>query len=150
MGAVAEFDTNGNFIKQLITGGPLASPWGITLAPAGFGQFGGDLLVGNFSFLASEINAFDPVTGNYLGTIPINTSSANVGGLWSLAFGSGGANGDPNTLFFTDGINAEQDGLFGSISAVPEPSTWAMMLLGFACVGIITCRRKAKPAFMVA
>ena len=65
MGAVAEFDTNGNLIKQLITGGPLASPWGIALAPSGFGQFGGDLLVGNFSFALSEINAFDPITGAF-------------------------------------------------------------------------------------
>src|SRR5690348_9367359 len=32
---------------------------GIALAPAGFGPFGGDLLVGNFSFDASAINAFD-------------------------------------------------------------------------------------------
>ena len=47
---------------------PLASPWGITLAPAGFGPFSGDLLVGNFSYLVSEINAFDP-NGNFLGTI---------------------------------------------------------------------------------
>src|SRR5262249_22578915 len=48
-GAVAVFDTSGNFIKQLTAGGKLAAPWGITLAPSSFGQFGGDLLVGNFS-----------------------------------------------------------------------------------------------------
>jgi hypothetical protein len=87
MGAVAEFDTSGNFLKQLIAGSQLASPWGITLAPLGFGPFGGDLLVGNFSFAASEINAFDPITGAFLGTIPIDTGSASPGGLWSLAFG---------------------------------------------------------------
>jgi hypothetical protein len=34
--------------------------------------FSGDLLVGNFSFAASEINAFDPLNGTFLGTIPIN------------------------------------------------------------------------------
>jgi uncharacterized protein (TIGR03118 family) len=150
MGAVAEFDTNGNFVKQLITGGPLASPWGIALAPSGFGQFGGDLLVGNFSFALSEINAFDPITGAFLGTIPIDTGANGPGGLWSLIFGNGGNGGDPNTLFFTDGINGEADGLFGSLSAVPEPSTWAMMLLGFAGVGFMAYRRKAKPALMAA
>ena len=52
-GAVAEFDTSGNFIKQLLGGEHLASPWGLALAPSGFGQFGGDLLVGNFSFASS-------------------------------------------------------------------------------------------------
>ena len=45
-------------------------------------------------------------------------------------FGTGGRTGDPRTLFFTDGINGETDGLFGALT-VPEPSTWAMMLIGF-------------------
>jgi uncharacterized protein (TIGR03118 family) len=146
MGAVSVFDENGNFLQRLITGSQLASPWGITLAPSGFGAFGGDLLVGNFSFAASEINAFNPVTGAFLGTIPIDTGTETAGGLWSLAFGNGGAAGDPNTLFFTDGINGETGGLFGSISAVPEPSTWAMMVLGFAGIAAMTYRRRKQPA----
>jgi uncharacterized protein (TIGR03118 family) len=144
LGVVNVFDENGVLQQRLVTGSRLASPWGITLAPSSFGVFGGDLLVGNFSFAASEINAFDPLTGNFLGTIPINTGPASSGGLWSLAFGSGGNNGDPNTLFFTDGINGERDGLFGSISAVPEPSTWAMMVLGFAGVGFFMAYRRRK------
>jgi hypothetical protein len=53
-------------LLKTIVSGPLAAPWGITLAPPGFGQFGGDLLVGNFSFIASEINVFDPISGNPL------------------------------------------------------------------------------------
>jgi uncharacterized protein (TIGR03118 family) len=115
-GVVSVFDTNGAFLQRLITGSQLASPWGITLAPSGFGQFGGDLLVGNFSFLASEINAFDPTTGAFMGTIPIDPGTGqSAGGLWSLAFGNAGNNGDPNTLFFTDGIDGEQHGLFGSL-----------------------------------
>jgi hypothetical protein len=44
------------------------------------------------------------------------------GGLWSLIFGNGGSGGDPNTLYFTDGINGETHGLFGAISVVPEPA----------------------------
>lgn len=148
-GVVDVFDENGNLLQRLITGSQLASPWGVALAPSGFGQFGGDLLVGNFSFVASEINAFDPTTGAFIGTIPINTGATAPGGLWSLAFGNGVAGGS-NTLFFTDGINGEADGLFGSISAVPEPSTWAMLLLGFAGVGLMAYRRKSKPAFRAA
>jgi uncharacterized protein (TIGR03118 family) len=61
-GYVAVFDTNGNFIRELVSGSKLASPWGITLAPATFGKFGGDLLVANFAYNANEINAFDPAT----------------------------------------------------------------------------------------
>ena len=103
------------------SGSKLASPWGITLAPGGFGRFGGDLLVGNFSFAASEINAFDPMTGALLGTIPIDVGGNSPGGLWDLTFGNGGAGGDPNTLYFTDGINGEADGLFGAILRSPSP-----------------------------
>src|SRR5205814_3723754 len=117
-GAVAMFDTSGNFIKQLILGGKLASPWGITLAPSSFGQFGGDLLVGNFSYLFTEINAFNPVSGAYLGTL--NDGSGNPllagdNGLWDLTFGIGGSGGLPGTLYFTTGLNDENDGLFGAI-----------------------------------
>jgi hypothetical protein len=35
-------------------------------------------------------------------------------------------------------------------SAVPEPSTWAMMILGFAGIGFMAYRRKSKPALMIA
>jgi uncharacterized protein (TIGR03118 family) len=150
MGAVAVFDTNGNLINQLITGGHLASPWGIALAPSSFGQFGGDLLVGNFSFAHSEINAFDPITGAWIGTIPIDTGTNTPGGLWALIFGNGGSGGDPNTLYFTDGVNGESNGLFGSITAVPEPSTWAMMILGFVGVAFLAYRRRNQSASLSA
>jgi uncharacterized protein (TIGR03118 family) len=117
-GAVAIFDEDGNFITQLITGGRLAAPWGMTLAPAGFGRFINNLLVGNFSYLQSGINAFDPTTGNFRGTIPITLGKGRTpGGLWFIGFGVGGNNGDPNTLYFSDGINGENDGLFGAIFA---------------------------------
>jgi uncharacterized protein (TIGR03118 family) len=123
-GAVALFDVNGNFVRMVAVGGPLAAPWGIALVPAAFGQFSGDLLVGNFSFVSgvSDINVVDPLTGTFLGTIPIDVGVGNTkGGLWFLGFGTGGNNGNPDTLFFTDGINGEVDGLFGAISNVPGP-----------------------------
>ena len=115
-GAVAIFDGDGNFITQLIAGSRLAAPWGMTLAPAGFGRFINHLLVGNFSYLHSEINAFDPTTAKLRGTIPIAVGKGRTpGGLWFIGFGVGGNNGDPNTLYFSDGINGENDGLFGAI-----------------------------------
>jgi uncharacterized protein (TIGR03118 family) len=117
-GAVAVFDTSGNFIQQLVAGSKLASPWGVALAPASFGKFGGDLLVGNFAYNYAEINAFDPNTGAYLGTLTdANGNVIRNQALWDITFGNGGNGGDPNTLYFAAGINAEADGLFGSIQA---------------------------------
>ncbi len=115
-GAVAIFDEDGNFIKELVAGSRLAAPWGITLAPPSFGRFSNHLLVGNFSFLHSEINAFDPTNGKFHGTLPIDTSGIRPGGLWAIEFGVGGNNGSPDTLYFADGINGEADGLLGAIS----------------------------------
>jgi uncharacterized protein (TIGR03118 family) len=146
MGAVAVFDENGDLLDNLVTGGPLAAPWGMAIAPANFGQFGGDLLVGNFSFVDSEINAFSATTGAFAATIHVDPGAGNTaGGLWDLMFGTGGPNGDPRTLYFTDGINSETDGLFGALT-VPEPSTWAMMLLGFGGLALFAARRRGSVA----
>ena len=134
-GAVATFDASGNFkAGSLIAGGKLAAPWGVALAPAGFGSFGGDLLVGNFAYNFSEINAFDPATGAYVGTLTGANGTILDPGLWALFFGTGGNNGDPNTLYFAAGIMGEQHGLLGAITpqqgVVPEPSTIALLLTG--------------------
>jgi len=147
MGAVGVFDESGNLLQTII-GSQLAAPWGVALAPASFGEFGGDLLVGNFSFVESEINAFDPVTGAFEGTIPVDPGSGNTpGGLWSLQFGIGGMNGDPNTLYFTDGIDGETHGLFAALSAaaVPEPSTLALLGAGVLSLCALRRRRAARP-----
>ena len=144
MGTVAVFTTNGAFVKQLITGGNLAAPWGITLAPTHFGAFSGDLLVGNFSYVDSKINAFDPTTGAFEGSIPIDVGTGNTaGGLWSLSFGNGASGGSPNDLYFTDGINGEMGGLFGAISSVPEPSS---LLLLAPALAFVARRRRRRVA----
>jgi len=135
-GFVSVFDENGAFLQRLISGSQLAAPWGLALAPAGFGPLGGDLLVGNFSFAASVINAFDPVTGAFRGSIPIDVGANSPGGLWGLMFGSGaGSGGDANTLYFLDGINGETAGLFGAVAAVPEPGTFALLGVGLSVIG---------------
>jgi uncharacterized protein (TIGR03118 family) len=148
-GAVAEFSETGTLegMSTPDADNKLASPWGIALAPTSFGKLGGDLLVGNFAFGQSVINAFDPTTWAFEGSISIDSGGQQPGGLWSLAFGGSMNDGNPNTLFFTDGINGEMGGLFGSLTAVPEPSTWAMMLAGFGGLALLAARRRrASPA----
>jgi uncharacterized protein (TIGR03118 family) len=148
-GAVAVFSESGGTAQKTIVGGPLASPWGMAIAPMGFGGLGGDLLVGNFSYadgVNSEINAFNLATDSLVGTIHIDLGGQSPGGLWDLTFGGGDAmsnNGSPLALYFTDGIDGETHGLFGVLS-VPEPSTWAMMLLGFAGLGFLGYRRTRR------
>jgi uncharacterized protein (TIGR03118 family) len=143
-GAVAVFDEAGNLL-QVYTGPEFAAPWGVALAPSTFGMYGGDLLVGNFSFNESEINAIDPVTGALMGTITIDTDGHGPGGLWQIGFGTGVGNGDPNTLYFTDGIDGERNGLFGALT-VPEPFTLSVFGAGLAGVMALRRRRSRETA----
>jgi uncharacterized protein (TIGR03118 family) len=128
-GAVDVFTTDGqpvNSKQPLIVGGALNSPWGVTLAPAGFGKFGNDLLVGNFG--DGHINAFDPNNGNFLGTLTLaNGQKFEEDHLWTLTFGNG-VSGSASTLFFTADINNEKDGLFGSLQAVTTVKEHAPLL----------------------
>ncbi len=142
MGAAAIFTESGTLLTVLINGSALAAPWGVALAPGDFGQFSNDLLVGNFSYVDSVIDAFDPTTGALIGSIPVDPGSGQTpGGLWALNFGIGGSNGSPNTLYITDGINGENDGLFAAITPAPEPST--MALLGTAILSLCAFRRRS-------
>jgi uncharacterized protein (TIGR03118 family) len=113
-GYVDIYDPNGALISRLIARGPLDSPWGLALAPAGFGKYGNDLLVGNFG--DGKINAFDPVSGKFLGSLnDQHGQTLHIDELWGLAFGNGQYTGDANTLFFTAGTGGEKHGLFGSL-----------------------------------
>jgi uncharacterized protein (TIGR03118 family) len=115
LGFVDVYDTNGNLIRRLIERGQLNAPWGLALAPAGFGRFAGALLVGNFG--NGRINAYDPGTGEFLGRLRYEDGRPiEIDGLWALRFGNG-VTGNPTTLLFTAGIDDEAHGLFGAIEA---------------------------------
>ncbi len=120
-GYVVEYDASGNFI-QMISSGPLAAPWGITLAPANFGIYSDDLLIGQFG--SGEILAYDPTSGLYLGTLDGSDGMPIVDhNLWALETRTGGTGVNLNAVYFTAGIGNQQDGLFGDITEVPEPAT---------------------------
>jgi uncharacterized protein (TIGR03118 family) len=124
-GYVAMFNLNGSLIANLVSQGPLNSPWGIAVAPASFGPFAGALLVGNFS--DGRINAFNMTTGAMLGTLNDTTGNAiAIPGLWSLSFGGGTEGEDAGTLYITAGIGGgpnsdpvQSHGLFATIQAAP-------------------------------
>jgi uncharacterized protein (TIGR03118 family) len=147
-GFVSVFDTNGNFVRRLISNGSLNAPWGIAFAPAVFGHFSSDLLVGNFG--DGRINAFDPTTGAFLGSL--SDSSGNpieIDGLWALKVRPTGPSIDPNRVYFTAGINNEANGLFGALAAIPppstatsQPSTMVLLAIGLVTAAVATVRRR--------
>jgi uncharacterized protein (TIGR03118 family) len=112
-GFVDVYNTSGHLLRRLITHGDLNSPWGLVIAPSGFGAFGGDLLVGNFG--DGAIHAYNPTTGAPEGQLT-NTDGNPIliNGLWALRFGNG-TFGTKRSLVFTAGIGDEAHGLLGEI-----------------------------------
>src|SRR6266566_2979005 len=125
-GFVNAFDTAGNLIRRVASKGRLNSPWGLALAPADFGQFSGNLLVGNFG--DGHINAFDldrfQGNGELQQRGQLHAADGRpiaIDGLWALAFGNGAAAGPTNALFFTAGPFDEEHGLFGKLVVTSPP-----------------------------
>jgi len=116
-GFVDVFSPNGALLQRLVSEGRLNSPWAVTLAPATFGAFGGDILVGSFG--DGHINAYDRSTGNFEGQLRNAAGDPlTIPDLWGLRFPAGSLNAVPGALYFTAGINDEHDGLFGNL--VPQ------------------------------
>ena len=112
-GFVDVFTNTGKFVRRLVTRGALNSPWGLVVAPAGFGAFGGDLLVGNFG--NGHVHAFrlDASSGLCRLRQP-NGLPINIDGLWGLKFGNGNA-AKTGELIFSAGPDGESHGLQGKI-----------------------------------
>ena len=117
-GFVDVFSPEGHLLRRLVSHGPLNSPWGVARAPRHFGRFGGALLVGNFG--DGRINAFNPVTGAFLGPLPDAAGNPIViGGLWALKFHDDfDHDADDNVLYFTAGPDGESHGVIGAITPV--------------------------------
>lgn len=119
LGYVDAFNLDGVMLRRIVSGGPLNAPWGIDIAPPGFGSLAGSLLIGNFG--DGWINAFDPATGGYKGPLKDeNGRPIAIQDLWGLINGNGGSGGDANTVYFSAGLAGEAHGLFGSLVA----ATW--------------------------
>jgi uncharacterized protein (TIGR03118 family) len=118
LGFVDVFDFSGNFVSRFASAGPLNAPWGIALAPSGFGSFAGNVLIGNFG--DGTVNIFGPngtSLATSMGPFTVNGGATfAVPGLWSLVFGNGDSDKPITTLFYTAGFADQTDGVFGSIS----------------------------------
>ena len=109
------FDPNGNLLLHLRNGQWMNAPWGVALAPTGFGKLATRLLVGQFG--SGQIATFDLDHGNFHGMmLGVHGQPLQIDGLWALRFGNDAAAGSSKTLFFTAGINDEAHGLFGTIT----------------------------------
>jgi uncharacterized protein (TIGR03118 family) len=148
-GYINVFSPTGQMLSRFSSQGPLNSPWGIAQAPAGFGQFSGALLIGNFG--DGLINAFDATNGAALGHLnDTNGTPIAILGLWGLRFGNGGQGGDPFKLYFTAGIPGggavEDHGLFGSISVA---STISLSVSGHTTNSLTLSWSGGTPPFLV-
>jgi uncharacterized protein (TIGR03118 family) len=133
-GFVSAFDQNGAFLARIGAMGTLNSPWGLAIAPSGFGSLAGDLLVGNFGDGRISVFSADPASPAFLGQLTDATTgkALAIDGLWGLIPGNGGSGGDVHDIYFTAGPNGESGGELGLLQSVPEPSSaiLAMISLG--------------------
>ncbi len=155
-GVVSVFDTTGNFIARIATGGNLDAPWGVAIAPAGFGIFGGSLLIGNFG--NGIINAYDPASYAYRGQLTDGTGKPlSYASLWELLPGgttvgntTSVSGGDPNTVYFTAGLAGETHGLFGAISNTTAAGTPTFGLSASTGALTVTTGKSASAVISVA
>jgi uncharacterized protein (TIGR03118 family) len=117
LGYINVFDADGFLIERVASKGKLNAPWGMALAPDGFGKFSNMLLVGNFG--DGTINAYNVKNFTFAGQLHANNKVLKIDGLWGISFGNGFNNQPTDTLFFAAGPDGENHGQFGAI--VPAP-----------------------------
>jgi uncharacterized protein (TIGR03118 family) len=122
LGYVDEFTPDGTLVGRVASKGnaraPLNAPWGLALAPANFGAYSGDLLVGNFG--NGRISAYQQRSDGkwvYKGQLRVaNGTPITIDGLWAIGFGNGASAGPTNNLYFLAGPTGQSHGLFGFIA----------------------------------
>jgi uncharacterized protein (TIGR03118 family) len=116
-GYIDIFGEDGTFLKRVTSGGPLNQPWGFAVAPDNFGPLSNTLLVSN-NTNSGTINAFNPITGQFVGTVKdVNGKPIEINQLWGIEFGGGAAaDGPTDQLFFTAGPDNNLAGMFGVIA----------------------------------
>ena len=113
-GFIDVFTPNGTLEEHFVSRGELNAPWGLVVAPGGFGPFSHTLLVGNFG--DGRILSYNIHNGRFRGALEDgNGQPIVIEGIWGLRFGNGGMAGDPRDLYFTAGIEDESHGVFGEI-----------------------------------
>jgi uncharacterized protein (TIGR03118 family) len=116
LGVLDEYSTSGRLLERIVSGGALDAPWGLAIAPASFGSSAGSLLIGNFG--DGHINIVPKIGPFFLHHITGQVKVAATGmpfaepGLWGLLPGTA-STGGTDSLWFTAGINHEQNGLLG-------------------------------------
>ena len=116
-GFVNVFDTAGRFVQRFATRGVLNSPWALTVAPKGFGDFSGDVLIGNFG--DGTIHAFDR-HGHLVGTLrDTHGKPLVIDGLWALKPGNG-VSGATSDVWFSAGPDGESHGLLGILHSTDD------------------------------
>ena len=114
-GFVDVYSVTGRLRRRLQHGNFLNSPWGLAVAPASWGKIAGDILVGQFK--SGNIDIFNPHNGRFVGLVgDVAKTPTQIDGLWAITPGSGSASSSTESIFFTAGVNEEQDGLLGSLS----------------------------------
>jgi uncharacterized protein (TIGR03118 family) len=113
-GFIDVFTPGGFMLERLVSRGALNSPWGLEVAPRGFGPFGGKLLVGNFG--NGRIHAYSLFSGRFDGTLRTQQHMPiTIDGLWALQVGTA-TTGGTGTVLFSAGLNGEADGLVGALN----------------------------------
>lgn len=117
-GCVSVFTPDGRFVRRLASDGVLNQPWGLALAPAGFGSLGNRLLVANAG--DGAIHAVDIASGELAGSLcGADGRAIAIEGLRAIGFGNGLAHQPVDTLFFCAGPGDGNHGLYGRLDAVP-------------------------------
>jgi uncharacterized protein (TIGR03118 family) len=119
-GYVDIYSESGMWLKRLAQGAPLNQPWGFAAAPGDFGALSDTLLISNNINNNGTINAFNAITGQFVGAVKQAGKPIHIDQLWGIEFGGGNTNsGAKNELFFTAGPSGNLAGTFGVIRVHP-------------------------------